>query len=129
MRDPRSVVPCNGCTACCRNDLIVLHPEHGDDPAIYRTKPVVNPLTGRPALSLERQANGDCVYLDRRAGCTIWDRAPAVCQRFDCGRMVAHMSRAELKAALRRGFVSLAVLKAGRRVTRARRRAAAGRPH
>jgi len=32
--------------------------------------------------------NGDCVYLRRGFGCTIWDRAPQVCQQYNCAKLM-----------------------------------------
>ena len=45
-------VPCAGCTACCQNDVLMLHPEMGDDPAQYQTVPIIHPITGSRAICL-----------------------------------------------------------------------------
>jgi len=82
-----SDVPCNGCTACCKHDLIMLHEEMGDIPAAYDCEPMVNPLTGFFGWALKRNAEGHCTYLTE-AGCSIHGRAPAVCKEFDCRRML-----------------------------------------
>lgn len=79
-------VPCNGCTACCKNDLIFLSPQMGDRPETYLTMPATNPLTGQSGLALQKGDRG-CVYLGE-AGCTIHDRVPAVCRTFDCRAML-----------------------------------------
>lgn len=90
IREARSV-PCGPCTACCRHELIVLHPESGDRAARYLTRRVVNPVTKLPVVALQQQANGDCIYLDD-SGCTIHDRAPTICRSFDCRRFLAMLS-------------------------------------
>lgn len=80
-------VPCNGCTACCRGELILLHPENGDDVSLYETMDVKNPLTGIASKALTHKPNGDCFYLAAN-GCTIHDTAPVICRKFDCRRFV-----------------------------------------
>jgi Fe-S-cluster containining protein len=80
------IVPCDGCTACCRNELVILHPEDGDVISTYRTHPIRHPMTGALAFALDHKPNGDCVYLGE-SGCTIHNRAPAVCRSFDCRRL------------------------------------------
>jgi Fe-S-cluster containining protein len=79
-------VPCNGCTACCKKELVILHPEGGDVPAHYLTRTIPHPLHGRPVLALLHKDNGDCVYLGEQ-GCTIYATRPAVCRSFDCRRL------------------------------------------
>lgn len=64
-------VHCNGCTACCRGWNVELQPQ--DDWSTYDHQEGV----------LRRTADGACVYLGD-AGCTIHDRAPYVCRKFDC---------------------------------------------
>lgn len=108
-------VPCNGCTACCGNDMLILHPELGDDPAQYDTVPCIHPLTSEPAIMLRHKPGGGCVYLDPAKGCTIHGRAPAICRKFDCRLMYASMSRAERKELIARGYVTKSVLDAGRK--------------
>ena len=73
-----TVVPCNGCTACCRGDAIGLLP--ADDPSQYLTEPHAR-LAGQ--LMLAHKPNGDCVYL-ADAGCSIHDRSPQMCREMDC---------------------------------------------
>lgn len=97
----RSSVPCAGCTACCKNELLILHPEMGDDPANYETMAVINPLDRKPAVAIKMKPNGDCWYLGED-GCTIHDRAPAICKEFDCRKFVQRLgNRAD-----RRKFIS-----------------------
>ena len=113
----RAIVPCNGCFACCRADLLFLHPEMGDRAGDYLTIDAKNPLTGRTGRALAHQENGDCVYLDRSKGCTIHARAPAICREFDCRRFVRSMekdlSRKEVRKAIRIGMFSKDVWRAG----------------
>lgn len=85
-------VPCNGCTACCRRELVPLLPEHGDDPGTFEVQEVA--INGRQVPFLALRENGDCVYLGPD-GCTIHARAPAVCRAFDCRRFFLSMTRAE----------------------------------
>jgi hypothetical protein len=75
-RSKPASVPCTGCTACCKQDLIRLDPERDDMDAF-----AWHYEGGRPTL--DRKQNGECVYL-APAGCGIHDRAPTVCRAFDC---------------------------------------------
>jgi hypothetical protein len=78
MKNRRVVIPCNGCTLCCQREKIILHPEFDDNEDDYLTEE----YEGR--TTLRNKPNGDCIYLDRKTGCTIWDNQPAVCQGLDC---------------------------------------------
>jgi hypothetical protein len=111
----RNVVPCNGCVACCRTQKAPLFPEHGDDVSAYRTVPTVM-ADGRKELMLARKADGACVYLgeqDGRSGCTIWERAPWVCRRFDCRKLVLGFGSSALMVEVLEGYSHDAVVKAG----------------
>lgn len=112
-----AVVPCNGCTACCENDLIVLHPEEGDDPSQYETMAAINPVSGLPCLALKHKPEGGCVYLERGVGCTIHGRAPVICKTFDCRglakRIAESFTKAERKDLFKRGVLSRRTLQAG----------------
>jgi len=101
------VVPCNGCTECCRNDIVFLHPELGDKASTYQTRVV----DGRYALA--HQDGGACIYLGKR-GCTIWDRRPAVCREFDCAILLS-MSTETIFAMLQAGAIGLRHLHAARK--------------
>lgn len=110
---PTEHVPCNGCTACCRGEMILLMP--GDDQSRYWTQIVVNPITGQPGLAVAKKPDrNECIYLGE-GGCTIHDRAPAVCRAFDCRRWVLGLGD---RAAIRRGLKARqfdpAVVQAGR---------------
>ena len=68
-------IKCSGCTACCKQDRIILTRE--DDPKAYRW----HLEDGVPML--DRTPDGACVYLTK-AGCGIHGKAPSICRRFDC---------------------------------------------
>jgi len=110
---------------CCKNDTISLHPERGDDPALYLTEPMLNPLTGGPGLMIAHKPNGDCVYLaevDGAGRCSIYDRRPAICRAFDCGLAFAKLSRTDRRAMLKADIASRETFAQGRRVQEARGR-------
>lgn len=74
-RDPASV-PCNGCTACCRNDRVKLtHAEVQSGAFAWHQE--------GPDRVLDRTENGACVYLSG-GGCGIHGAAPDICRRMDC---------------------------------------------
>lgn len=75
---PITQVPCNGCTLCCQGDAVRLEPEDLDRG--YRTEPHPS-IPG--ALMIAHAPNGHCTYLGDQ-GCTIHDRAPALCRAADC---------------------------------------------
>lgn len=77
----RAHVPCGGCSACCRAQMVFM--TEGDDAALYDVGPAINPLTGEEGLALMQKPNGECVYLDQ-GRCSIYERAPLVCRTFDC---------------------------------------------
>jgi Fe-S-cluster containining protein len=118
MSEDRSVVPCNGCVACCKHERIVLYPEHGDDPSQYETVPTasINPklqaLLGAGRVMLAHKPNGECIYLGE-AGCTIWDRAPNICKMFDCRKWFLKFTRAERRKLLAQGHLDREVTRAG----------------
>lgn len=115
----RAHVPCNGCTLCCRLDLIVLHPERGDDPARYLTEPMEHPMTGKTVHVLKHGPDGWCIYLGQN-GCTIHDRAPAICREFDCGQAWAMVPRAERRRRVKAGLADAAIYAQGRHVQQLR---------
>lgn len=115
-------VPCGSCHLCCRM-MTPLLPERGDDPRQYRTGVWLKPgdPTHKPTLVLERQPNGDCVYLDPASGCTIHDRAPWNCREYDCRRMFRQSDRAGRRLAVKRGEVDAAIFARGRELLEAER--------
>lgn len=117
MIDGRNVVPCDGCVACCKRERVILYPEHGDDVASYETLPATINDAGRKIygdgrVMLAHKPNGNCIYLGEH-GCTIWDRAPAMCREFDCRRWFARFNRAQRRLLLAKGFADRDVIRAG----------------
>jgi hypothetical protein len=108
---PTRIVPCGNCTVCCQGNLIYLHPECGDDASLYKTEPASD---GRTMLA--HKPNGDCIYLDRKEGCTIYDRRPTICRELDC-RMWLYFTREQQKQML-----SPRLLRAAKRCWRRSRR-------
>lgn len=109
--------PCNGCTLCCQRDNIFLHPEEGDDPSGYDCESMGEDMNGSTVWRLAHKENGDCIYLDRKAGCTIHERRPAVCRSFDCAALVRRNKR-QLSRAIRDGYVRKDVVRRGRELIR-----------
>ena len=79
LRQRHSNVPCGSCHACCKSDRIILGPK--DDRDAYRWH-----REGYQDV-LDRKDNGECIYLTDM-GCSIHDRAPDICKRFDCRVLV-----------------------------------------
>ena len=91
--------------------MVPIQPEKGDDPAIYQTATCHTPGKA-PYLILDREPNGDCVYL--RAGtCTIYDHRPYACREFDCRELFLGMDRRERKLAGKRDIMMRGVLNRG----------------
>jgi hypothetical protein len=110
----RAPVPCNGCTVCCQNELLFLHPEEGDVVADYLTQRAWNPLTQQAGFALQQKPNGDCVYLGP-SGCSIWERAPLICRHFDCRALLARIGgRPAQRRALKTGMLSKELFDAAR---------------
>jgi uncharacterized protein len=118
LAGPDAHVPCNGCTLCCRHCLVPLLPEYGDDPAAYEAER--GPLD---MMFLKRKPNGECVYLGE-TGCTIYERRPAVCRRYDCAGQWTKMTRAARRKMVAIGALDKAILDKGREIALARARAA-----
>jgi pyrimidine deaminase RibD-like protein len=77
-----SAINCNGCTACCWNDVVRLTP--AEAPAFKHHAEWHN---GAQALVLDRRDDGACVYLTAE-GCDIHGSAPGICQRMDCRELL-----------------------------------------
>jgi uncharacterized cysteine cluster protein YcgN (CxxCxxCC family) len=69
---------CDGCTACCRGELIYLLPH---EIPIYETEMIY----GKEAIA--HKPNDDCLYLSP-VGCTIHEQKPIKCSDFDCRKLV-----------------------------------------
>jgi Fe-S-cluster containining protein len=92
-------VDCNGCTVCCRREVVLLIPGY-DDPVdfpeaieIAAPHPLVNAPTTR---MLPHRPDGACVYLGMH-GCTIYAKRPVMCRAFSC---VGYVERALEKRAM-----------------------------
>ena len=82
-----SRVPCNGCTACCRDDTIFLFTERGDDLSRYQW----HWEGGKPVL--DRKPNRECIYLTP-GGCGIHGSAPFACRLLDCRKLFLETPKA-----------------------------------
>lgn len=76
-------INCNGCTACCKSDVVELELQNGDDPTLYEHLRMMRTSEGRTIIALGVKPNGDCAYLGA-TGCAIQPYKPLVCKRFDC---------------------------------------------
>ena len=85
-------VPCNGCTACCKGQRIIL--TKADRGEKYRIAPTIKGNDGKTQWMLQHKPNGDCIYLGD-SGCTIHDRAPKACRDFDCRKWFSAFDPAE----------------------------------
>lgn len=79
---------CGGCTKCCRRELVQVMPEDEHRMPHYEGKTEIlrDPVSGKQVLAIRLVDGGDCVFLDRSTGCTIYEHRPAVCRTFDCRR-------------------------------------------
>ena len=109
------MVPCGRCTLCCQRELLYVHPELGDDPEDYETQEI-DAGEGETVLALAQKPNGDCIYLERHKGCTIHDKRPAVCKKFDCRVQYAITNNKDRRYFIGRGMMSKEVFDQGRRL-------------
>lgn len=107
-------VPCGSCSLCCQKDMVLIHPELGDDPAQYLTKAA----PGRPgALMLQHKQNGDCIYLGD-SGCTIHARRPAICREFDCRVFAKALGYTKSRKLVKQGRLRADVIRRGRQLAK-----------
>jgi len=99
-------VACGSCNLCCKKARIPILQSY-DDANAYQTE-----FLGG-VLCLQHKPNGDCIYLGD-AGCTIYDKRPAVCRKYSCVTHYKSLTKSQQKEAVRVGLVSEAVLRAGR---------------
>ena len=104
---PDASVACGTCRLCCRNVLVILLPEHGDDPSRYVTQDVA----GRKALKMK--TDGSCWYLESD-GCAIHGNHPVICRTYDCAAHFKSMDRTTRRQAVKAGLISKDILAAGR---------------
>jgi hypothetical protein len=77
---------------------------------------VEHPKTGeRLGRALQRRPDGACVYLGEK-GCTIWDRAPHVCQVFSCADVVTRWNRNERRHMVNSGKLPKSLFIRGREI-------------
>ena len=106
---PTADVPCNGCTACCRGQVVALFPEHGDDLKVLSRHVGL----GSGVLVLEETDGGDCIYL-KDGGCSVWEHRPAMCRAFDCRRHFQSFTRPERRRLMKQGIAAREIFEAGR---------------
>lgn len=112
MMSGRAQVPCGTCKACCRQEVVMLVPERGDDVASYEHVSVEMP-GGSQGHFLKRTPSGDCVHLGDH-GCTIHERAPVVCRDFDCRMYFLSMPRTRRRLLQKASAVDTEIFAAGR---------------
>jgi Fe-S-cluster containining protein len=76
-----SDVPCAACTACCRQQIVVLGEADAANFAHYDFRQVGD------LRVLNHQADGACVHLGDR-GCTIYEKRPQTCRTYDCRKQL-----------------------------------------
>lgn len=77
-----SALNCDGCTACCKRDKIILGAEDVRSNYLHH-KEWIN---SQEYDVLDRKPNGDCIYL-AESGCSIHGKAPGICRRMDCRKL------------------------------------------
>lgn len=102
---------------CCTNEEIVLHPEHGDRPELYVTRPGVDATQGGlPVLLLAQKPNGDCHYL-QDGRCSIHAIRPSICRAFSCVDWFRRKTRAERRQIERIAPGARAIFARGRQLS------------
>lgn len=80
-----AVVPCDGCTACCRSSYFI-HIEPDETAALARIpRALLVPAPGLPKghVVMGYDQNGRCPMLVDDV-CSIYDDRPRTCRRYDC---------------------------------------------
>lgn len=106
-------VACGTCRACCRNNLILLLPEDGDDLDLFTEKVGHTLPDGSTAWVLKHKPNGDCAYLGPD-GCLVHGHHPAVCRAFDCIGFYRSRTRRQRRADASGSPTTKAILRAAR---------------
>lgn len=88
MKSQITIVPCNGCTICCKGDAVRLLPGDG---LKYFVEP--HPIF-KGEWMLAHKPNGDCIYLGD-SGCTIHDSTPRQCREMDCRTIATNLTRSQ----------------------------------
>ena len=68
-------VPCGSCRACCHTKIIDLIPADSGDG--------LDVVTVAGVRQLRHAEDGACIHLGPQ-GCTVYDKRPIACRRFDC---------------------------------------------
>lgn len=76
---PSAVVPCQTCTACCRNHQVLVIPgeERAEDLWHLDLEPAPQ------GWLLRHNSDGSCVHLGDQ-GCTVYPHRPRACRLWDC---------------------------------------------
>lgn len=93
--------------------MVYVLPERGDILQGLSTEPCRNPITGKEGLRLRQTPDGACVHLGE-AGCTVYEKRPAMCRVFDCRRLYVEATRAERRRHERRDPRARALYARGR---------------
>ena len=104
---------CGGCRSCCIGDAIQLYRQHGDIVSDYWTESHFDPISGRTVAILAHKPNKECVYLGPE-GCTIYERRPWICRRFDCRELYLRYPRDARRKMVAEGKLRLETLLAGK---------------
>lgn len=92
--------PCNGCTECCKNEVIALLPQNGDVMENYDYTTIIDPRNGAEIFMIKRQDNGACIYLGEK-GCTIYEKRPLICRVYDCRKFYLSLTEEDRRIMLR----------------------------
>ena len=78
---------CTQCGRCCggapgdiwvnENEIVALAERFGLDDESFRRK--YTRVVGRRGISLVEKANYDCIFFDRKTGCTVYEDRPLQC--------------------------------------------------
>jgi len=88
-------VPCNGCTACCRGERIILDQDEVGKYDAIPTSMEADGKTLRYMLRHKQDRDKSCIYLGRN-GCSIHGRQPRRCREFDCRKWLEIFSDAQI---------------------------------
>ena len=83
-----SEVPCNSCTACCRQQIVLLSEEDEPYMAVYDYRQISD------LRVLNNKPNGECTHLGRE-GCTIYEKRPFICRTYDCRKHLESLAGRE----------------------------------
>lgn len=114
-------VECGACRRCCVGQTIVLHPEAGDDPKQFVTRPGHHPVHGAPAYIIPNKPNGECHYLGED-GCQIWGKHPVMCRHYRCDEdflKFKALSRPDRRRRIKAGTLDMKMLERGRELVEA----------